>query len=250
MKNTILLHIPHSCLKLTREFNNIKKYISIKEIKNFNITMTDLFTDKLFSYKKFKYIKPNFSRICCDVEKFADDKQEEMSKYGMGVIYSKTNERKKLISIKKEYKETILKKYYYPYHKRLDNIVDKYLAKNRAVILIDCHSFAKDIIMNDKTEDLPDICIGSNEFFDKDLTLLNVTNEYFKKLGYNTSINYPYSGSMIPNKLIKSPNKKFASIMLELNKNLYLEGLKRSKNFSKVKKDLFNYLTYIKNYQL
>lgn len=180
------------------------------------------------------------------MEKFADDSKEEMAKYGMGVVYTNTNKNKKLISVSAEYRQKILKKYYYPYHNNLDKVVSNFLAKNKYVVMVDCHSFSKNIIMNGKTENLPDICIGSNESGVNDLKLLHFTKAYFENLGYKTSVNYPYSNSMVPNNLIKHPNEKFASIMLEINKSLYLKGLKKSKNFAKLKKDIFNYLCTLK----
>lgn len=245
MKNRIILHIPHSSLKLTKEFKALKKEISDNEIKNFNNTITDLFTAKLFNCHKFKNIKAKYSRICVDMEKFANDTQEEMSKYGMGVIYTKTNLEENIINVNKEYKELILKKYYFPYHKKIDKIVNKYLNKNKNVILIDCHSFSNEIIMNGKTENLPDICIGYNENLSSSSKLLKVTYDFFNKRGYKTKINYPYKGSMIPNSLIKKNNKNFDTIMIEVNKNLYLDNLKKTQYFSKLKKDLLTYLNCI-----
>ena len=249
MKNIVLLHIPHSRLKLTKEFKNTKKFIDENEIKNFNMTITDLFTNELFSFHKFNHIKAKYSRICCDMEKFADDKIESMSKYGMGVVYTKTNQNKSFINCDDIYKELVLKKYYYPYHDKLNKSTQKYLEKNKPVILVDCHSFSEEIIMNGNTHDLPEICIGSNENSKNDLELLKFTNEYFQKLGYKTAINYPYSGSMIPNNLIDTPNDKFTSIMVEINRSTYLKEFKKTKNFVKLKKDIYSYLIYLKNYQ-
>lgn len=102
--------------------------------------------------------------------------------------------------------------------------------------------------MNGRTQNLPDICIGSNEISNKDIALLNFTEQYFQHLGYKTKVNYPYSGSMIPNNLLVKPSEKFCSIMLEINKELYLDNLGKSRNFKKLKKDIYNYLTYLKNY--
>lgn len=249
MKNIVLLHIPHSSLKLTKEFKNVKKLINENEIKNFNMTITDLYTNELFSFHKFNHIDAKFSRICCDMEKFADDKIELMSKYGMGVVYTKTNQKKSFITCDDNYKELVLKKYYYPYHEKLNKIVDKYLENDKYVILVDCHSFSEEIIMDRQTQDLPEICIGSNKNSKNDLDLLEFTNEYFQQLGYKTAINYPYSGSMIPNNLIDNPNDNFSSIMLEINRSLYLNGFKKSKNFRKLKAVLYKYLVSLKNHQ-
>lgn len=114
MKNIVFLHIPHSSLRLTKEFVSQKKYISPAEIERFNLTMTDLFTNELFSSRKFRHIQAKYSRICCDMEKFEDDSQEEMAKYGMGVIYTKTNKNLQMIDYSGVYRQSVLQKYYFP----------------------------------------------------------------------------------------------------------------------------------------
>lgn len=245
MKNVVILHIPHSSLKLTKEFKMAKKLLSCSQIKKFNQTITDLYTHQLFSCKRFKCIKFKYSRICCDVEKFADSKKEPMAKFGLGVIYTKTHTGKTLLNVSNNYKQCVLKKYYHPHHNRLNNIVNKYLQQNKKVILIDCHSFSKQIILTSLAQNLPDICIGYNQNLNDHLP--QQTNEYFKNLGYKTAFNYPYFGSMVPNSLINNANNNFNTIMLEINKNTYLNGNKKTKNFSKLKKDILNYLKFIVN---
>ncbi len=76
MKNKIVLHIPHSSLKLTREFVNVEKLLTKKEVQKFNLQMTDLYTHELFKSLSCPIIKAKYSRICCDVEKFSDDEKE------------------------------------------------------------------------------------------------------------------------------------------------------------------------------
>ena len=87
--NNLVLHIPHSSLKLPHGF--YKKCITDKEIINqFNKNITDLYTDELFENKRHRFIKAKYSKIYCDVEKFKDDSKEFMSRYGQGVIYTHT----------------------------------------------------------------------------------------------------------------------------------------------------------------
>lgn len=243
MKSKIILNIPHSSLKLPKEFKRKKKNLSIKEINYFNKKISDLYTDKLFSYKEFNHLKAKYSRIGCDAEKFVDDKMEIMTKYGLGVIYlNDLNSKKIFQEISDPYKAKMLNKYYYPYHKKLDEKVIKILKKNK-LILIDCHSFSKEIIMDkNKKDNLPDICIGyDNQFCNQEI--IDYTYNYFNNLGYLVKVNYPYAGSMVPNILFKCNNSNFSSIMLEINKEIYL-----NKNFKHLKKQILYFLKSLKKF--
>ena len=69
--NSILFHVPHSSLKIPKQYWNIcvkdKKYI-----KNINIFLSDYLTDKLIPSNCHKLVF-RYSRLFCDVEKFKDD---------------------------------------------------------------------------------------------------------------------------------------------------------------------------------
>lgn len=75
--NYILFHVPHSSLKIPKQFWSIcikdKKYI-----QNANILLSDYLTDKLLPNKCHRLIF-KYSRLFCDVEKFKDDAKEIMS---------------------------------------------------------------------------------------------------------------------------------------------------------------------------
>lgn len=251
MKNKIILNIPHSSTKLTKEYKNIKKYIHYDEINTFNFTFSDLFTDKLFSYKKYSHIKAKYSRICVDVEKFVDDNLEIMAKYGLGVIYSKNLNSNKILDITNSYRNLVLNKYYYTYHNKLDNTIKSLLNKNSKVILIDCHSFCDEIILDKNLKtDLPDICIGVDNDLYNNKNLTDYVFNYFKNLGYNVKINYPYYGTMIPNYLFKENNNNFFSLMIEINRNIYLENFKKNKNFKVLKNQISTLLNNLKTLTL
>ena len=90
------------------------------------------------------------------------------------------------------------------------------------VVLIDCHAFSKDIVMNkEKQIDLPDICIGFNGEEDE---LAKLCIQFFEGLHYTVKSNDPYSGAMIPNRFISQPNEKLKTVMIEINKELYREN--------------------------
>ena len=235
--NNIVLHIPHSSLKLPYGF--LKNAIASKEvIENFNHAITDLYTRDLFGKNKYSKVIAKYSRIYCDVEKFADDSKEIMSKSGMGFVYTHTNTGKHFFNPSEEYKTNIFSNYYIKHHNKLDSVVSKTLKKG-TTLLIDCHSFSHDIIMfEDMKNNLPDICIGFDELYNSE-KLVNYIKTYFENCGYNVQFNYPYSGTMIPNKYFRQTTEKLFCVMIEINKNLYLNSKnKKNSNFNTIKKQI------------
>jgi len=167
------------------------------------------------------------------IQKFDNDKLEPMSKFGMGVIYSKTNYGLCFRNYDKDYSDMVLTKYYHPYHKTLNYKVENLLKENDHVVLVDCHSFSKNIIMiKENQKNLPEICIGFNGTKDK---LSKYCIQFFKNLGYKVKSNYPYSGTIIPSSFINKQNPKLKSVMVEINKELYKKSLT---SFYKLQQDI------------
>ncbi len=230
--NSILLHIPHSGNIVPSFFwKNIT--IEKEKVVDFIKAITDTRTNELFGNNKYKKVIFKINRVVCDVEKFLDDSKEIMSQFGMGYVYTKTNKCETFLKPDEKYKQKIVKRYYLPFHKKFDKTSLKMLKNDKKVIMIDCHSFSKEIIMfKDKLDNLPDICIGYNEDFNE--TLIKTIKNYFSELGYNIKENYPYEGSMVPDVLLSSPNKNFYCVMLEINKRIYIN----SDNFAKLQAEL------------
>ncbi len=247
--NNIILHIPHSSLKLP--FGFFKNVITDKKIvKDFNKNISDLYTDELFGNNKLKQIKADYSRIYCDVEKFADDDKEIMSKFGMGFIYTHTNNGINFINPTKTYKSNIYNNYYIIHHIKLDKIVNTSLKKGNT-ILLDCHSFSKDIIMfEDKKENLPDICIGFDDLYYNE-TIVNYIKDYFDKLNYSVKFNYPYSGTIIPNKFFENKVKNLFCVMIEINKRVYLnQDNSKNTNFKILQNQIQQLLAELQNLKI
>lgn len=233
--NCILFHVPHSALKIPKQYWNIcikdKNYI--KKTDKF---LSDYLTDKLIPNKCHKLVF-KYSRLFCDVEKFKDDSKEIMSKKGMGVIY--TNDCNNAIAIpNKKYKRIVFKSYYIKHHNKLDKIVTNLLKKYNKCIIVDLHSFSDEMarkLFNSNNNS--DICIGiDNTYTDEKLT--NFTINHFKKFGYSVEINKPYSGTIIPNKYFNKKEKRLSSIMLEINKRIYLNN---KNDFYKLKQCIDDY---------
>ena len=248
MKNKIILHIPHNSTRIPAIFYKQNLLLSKQEIKSFNLTMSDIYTKNLFKCRRCKRIIAPYSRIFCDIEKFTDDSMEEMSKFGMGTIYTKTNLGKEFINVDKNYREKVIKTYYNVVHRKLDKVASQ-LIKTSNVILVDCHSFSKstaEIFGN--AENLPDICLGVNDSYNQ--TLLKFVKTYFQNLGYSVSVNFPYKGAMLPDAFLNKNTPNFFSIMIEINRNLYLENFKKNSHFKTIQKQIKRLLILLKTLNL
>lgn len=217
----ILLHIPHTSLKAPKSFYK-SLLISKTEFRKYNLKMSDINIDYLFSDIKGKRIKPKYTRLYCDVEKFKDDSKEFMSRYGQGVIYTHTYDNILFHHHDDKYKKRVYK-YYDKYHKKLDKTARRLLSKNNKLLILDIHSYSDELAICHHDVPFPDICIGiENDYYDKELLdyIINIIN----KKGYTYQINYPYTGSIIPNSIFNNPKYKnrVISIMLEVNKRIYL----------------------------
>lgn len=230
--NKILIHIPHSSLKVTRRFEK-KMLLSKKELKGENLFLSDYNIDKYAPLISNKIIF-KYSRIMCDVERYKDNGMEEMSKLGMGYIYEYTSLKNKILDIDENYRKYI-DKIYDLHHNKIYNKVTKILNKYNECIIIDLHSYSDELVKRlFNKENNPDICIGINSYYDK--KLLDYTTNYFNDLGYTTKINYPYSGSLIPNEYFKDTRIK--SMMIEINKRILNHRFKiiMNKYFRQLKK--------------
>jgi len=216
----IIMHMPHVSLKVPKKFYKGLK-ISKDLFNKYNLEMTDLGIDTLFKDYKYKKIKPKYSRLYCDVERFRNDSMEIMSKYGEGAVYTHLYDGIEFHQHNNKYKQHVLK-YYDKYHRRLDRIAKKLLRKDETLLILDCHSFSDKMASHFYEEPFSDICIGIEEnYYDQEL--LDIIINRIEKLGYTYKINYPYKGSLVPNCIFNGKIKgRVVSIMLEINKRIYL----------------------------
>lgn len=243
MKNKCLLvHIPHASLRIPE----ICKKRLIKDVSYENVFVSDYLVDKLVS-KRIKYIKFRYSRMFCDVERFNNDK-EVMNNYGMGVVYTKDSNGEDFIVLDEEYKNNIISNYYNKHHDTLNKEVSNIINMCNRCVLVDLHSFSELFIKKvfDK-DDAPDICIGVENKYTSKL-LVEQTINHFKKYNYSVKINYPYEGSIIPNKYFDVYDERLDTIMIELNKKIYLNNNNKldKKKFNKLKRCINKYFKAIK----
>ena len=196
--------------------------------------MTDWFTDELFDFPDAKRVVFPYSRLYCDVERFRDDEKEEMAKKGMGVCYSQSSFGDQLREVTEKEKSIIKSTHYDRHHRRFTELVTAELKENGTALIIDCHSFSDEVLPHEESSVRPDICIGTDNFHTP-MALLSKVYRYFEDQGYTVVVNQPFSGTIVPLEYY-GKDQRVSSIMIEINRKLYLdEGFGKSENFAEVK---------------
>ncbi len=246
-RNRIIIHIPHASLAVPEEFQK-RLLIDEEEFEKENIFESDYLIDVFCSEDLDHLIFP-YSRMFCDVERFRDDRKEHMAMfYQRGVVYEKDARKRSFIQINETYKKHILEDYYDPHHKTLTDKVKEKILSYGECLIIDLHSYSdfyEGTLGKRISETSPDICIGFNDYeLAKDA--IETIQRLCAKYGYTNILNVPYSGSIVPIDYIN--DKRAKSVMLEVNKRIYLNdemnGLDENKaaEFDSFMKELYRKL--------
>ncbi len=245
----LILHIPHASTFVPSYdgFCVDKKTID-REIQ----IHTDWFTDELFHQINARTIRASVSRVFCDMERYEDNELEPMYSCGRGALYTKSDDGMTIRVVNKEQREEILNNYYRPHHHQLTESVSNELEASGGALIIDCHSFPSKPLKTDQdqTADRPNICIGIVEYHTPQ-SLIDFTRKSFESKGLSTLINAPYSGCIIP-EIYKNKNRKVLSIMIEVNRSIYMNEpltLKKAE-FYTVKKTLNEYLEEVNKWHM
>jgi N-formylglutamate deformylase len=242
----LILHIPHSSTNIPF----LDGYVDDEnKIQNEIVKLTDWYTEELFFSETDTMIVAPFSRLFCDVERFINDDEEIMSKVGMGATYELFDDGTLLRKLTPKLRKKILKDYYHKHHIAFNVEVDRQLKQYGKVLILDCHSFSP-IPFNrdlDKNTNRPDFNIGTDTFHTPN-KLIDKTIQFFDNLSYSCGLNWPYNGSIVPINHYQK-NKNVKTIMLEINRNLYLNepSNNKSENFIKIKEIVSDYIQILKS---
>lgn len=117
------------------------------------------------------------------------------------------------------------------------------------VTIIDCHSYPSKPLKRDldKNPKRPDFNIGTDSFHTTK-KLIDISVSFFEKAGFTLGIDWPYKGSIVPIEHYKK-NKNVSTIMLEINRALYLNEPtnQKSDSYYEIKQIVSEYIRTIKN---
>jgi len=221
----LIAHIPHSSAYIPPRFRQ-SIVLNDHDLEKELLFMTDRYTDDLFSCVREIggiAIRYNYSRLVFDPERFEDDDTEVMASRGMGVMYEKTSDGKKLRERPSpEEREHILESFYRPYHRAMNEETAELLTRFGRCLILDCHSFPSRPLPYELDQNplRPDVCLGTDPYHTPEL-LINDIRSFMADHGLSTAINRPFAGSYVPNKYLGTDNRVM-SIMIEINRQLYM----------------------------
>ena len=259
----LIVMSPHSGRNYSNRF---LKYIDIdtKELRS----TEDYFIDKLFHpcSNKFSYINATFPRIFVDANRSPLEIDKTMWESnnleklfnsssikvlnGIGVFAKYNLFGKYIYSSKVPFSEAKwrLLNFYFPYHKKIKEIIQKTKEKHEKVIALDCHSMSSELVSS-----CTDIVISNVNNKSSSVDIINLVEKSFRKYNYNTDVNNPFKGGFITS-YYGRPKNNIHCLQIEVNKSVYMDEknmLLKTESFSKLKvcfenliKDILLYLNY------
>ena len=203
----MILHIPHSSRAIPEGLKD-QFVLTDAQLSAELDLMTDAFTDELFAIDGAAVVRFPLSRLVVDVERFADDGQEPMTKMGMGMIYTQTAAGAPLRRSLGPEERSRLLELYEAHHRSLLGAVESELHDMGQALILDCHSFPSGPLPCDQDQAVPrpDFCLGTDEFHTPQ-SLASMVAAELEHLGYRVELNRPYAGTMVPLALRVPPSR-------------------------------------------
>lgn len=224
MKYPIIIHVPHSSFLIPDDVRS-GILLSDEDLYREIIKMTDWYTNELTeSVAEICVIHQyQFSRLVVDPERFRNKEDEIMEEKGMGAVYTRTSDGKLLRKIDNSERESLLKTYYDPHLNKFESLINDILKKFGKCLIIDLHSFPSRPLPYelDQNPDRPDICVGT-DYYHTTEELVFYIEEFIINYQLSVKRDSPFSGSYVPGKYYASDKRVF-SVMLELNRALYMD---------------------------
>lgn len=214
----VLIHVPHASMYIPEDYRRTA-LIPPEELEEENLFMCDTGIRELIppALAKNAVIFP-YSRLFCDVERFRDG-TEPMEAYGMGYIYTRDSKGRAMFHPTAEHRQTV-SEIYDAHHAELNRRTEHMLREHGNCLIIDLHSFSDETVNRlFGWTDFPDVCIGTEQDY-YNSELIEGLVKFCESLGLSVALNYPYSGSLVPNQFYGKKDTGIVSVMLEINKRI------------------------------
>ena len=129
----------------------------------------------------------------------------------------------------------------------MNDVVEVQLEQFGKTLILDCHSFPDEPFKRDIDQNLnrPDFGIGT-DLFHTPKELIEAAEQFFIERKFSVKVDKPHCGTMVPLKYYRK-NANVQSIMLEINRKLYLQDNlnQKSENYPKIKETVKGFIHHL-----
>ena len=135
-----------------------------------------------------------------------------------------------------------LDRYYWPYHRELEQLLDDSYSRCGAVWHVNCHSMpsvSTEVSPEGPGVTRPDFCIGDRDATTCHRTFTEMVTEILRTMGYRVTVNNPYKGVELIQRYARPAGGRH-SLQIEVNRALYMdeESIEPNGGFAALKQDL------------
>ena len=225
----------------------------------------DLFVGELYGSVLKRFSIPSiifpWHRYAMDVNRRPEDKtlsivqgasKTQLKDISTGIHWKKTTKGDILIKnpIPLSVHQTLVRKYFLPFHRKIERQFQKGERKNHSVYHIDLHSMPSQgtALHRDPGEKRPHVVISDREGASASKNFIDVVTRAFEAQDLKVSLNWPYKGGRIT-QIYGNPAKQRHTVQIELNRSLYMneKTFKKTKAFVSLQQKLEKVLHFIKN---
>lgn len=195
------------------------------------------------------YVDPNREPYELDPDMFADPLPDYVNarsrrvRGGLGTIARVVTNGREIYDGKLSFAEaeTRLKRYYFPYHRTLRELLVSTRTRFGAVLLVDCHSMPSigGPMDRDPGSSRVDFVLGDRFGASCAPGVTDLVEEHLSGLGYNIARNRPYAGGYITEHYGR-PESGVHVLQIEINRALYMDEdrIEKLPEFQAVARDL------------
>ena len=137
----------------------------------------------------------------------------------MGYIYTHDSLGREIFQPTAAHREEV-SRVYDAHHEELNRRAARILGEHGRCLIIDLHSFSDETVNRlFGWTDFPDICIGTEPDYYSQKVVESIAG-FCRGLGLSMAFNYPYRGSLVPNRYYGKKDTGIVSVMLEINKRV------------------------------
>jgi N-formylglutamate deformylase len=184
------------------------------------VAMTDWHTDRLAVEPVLSAggvaIVNRLSRLVVDPERLPED---PMLAHGMGAIYTRTSGG---VPLRTAADPLLLERYFQPWARAVEGLVDDALQENPVCLILDVHSFpSRPLPYENAALRRPAICLGADDVHTP-RGLVDELAAVCRTAGAEVAVNEPFAGAYVPLRHF-GRDERVQAVMLEVNRGCYLD---------------------------